>query len=155
MSSKHQLTGMTGVYLVAARLSSLGFIVSPTSRSAYGADLLVTDAKCKRSYAVQVKTNSVNFRYWLLSRRAKEMHSRNLIYALVNLRGDQPEYFLVPSLIVARHVRFSPRSKTRKADSYSVHLEDIAKYKEKWRVFRNTHGPTKPSSGRGKRRRAA
>jgi len=56
MASKHQLTGMTGVYLVAAELSKRGFIASPTSRSAQGADLLVTDTDCKRSFAVQVKT---------------------------------------------------------------------------------------------------
>lgn len=32
-----QITGMRGVYLVAAELSRLGFIVSPTSRGARGA----------------------------------------------------------------------------------------------------------------------
>ena len=35
-----QLTGMRGVYLVAAELSRLGFIASPTSRSAVGSDIL-------------------------------------------------------------------------------------------------------------------
>jgi hypothetical protein len=39
---------MRGVYLVAAELSRLGFIVSPTSRSAAGADLLVTSSSCSR-----------------------------------------------------------------------------------------------------------
>jgi hypothetical protein len=38
MASKHQMTGMLGVYLVAAELSKHGFIVSPTSRSAAGED---------------------------------------------------------------------------------------------------------------------
>jgi hypothetical protein len=42
MAIPTQLTGMTGVYLAAAELSRLGFVVSPTSRSARGADLLVT-----------------------------------------------------------------------------------------------------------------
>ena len=37
------ITGMRGVYLVAAELSKRGFIASPTSRGAQGADLLVTD----------------------------------------------------------------------------------------------------------------
>jgi hypothetical protein len=40
MRAKGYLTGMRGVYLVAAELSRLGFVVSPTSRSAVGADLL-------------------------------------------------------------------------------------------------------------------
>ena len=34
MANEGQMTGMLGVYLVAAELSRLGFIVSPTSRSA-------------------------------------------------------------------------------------------------------------------------
>jgi hypothetical protein len=49
---------MRGVYLVASELSRLGFIASPTSRSAIGADILVTDQKCKRTYSVQVKKNA-------------------------------------------------------------------------------------------------
>jgi hypothetical protein len=36
MASKQQMTGMRGVYLVAAELSKLEFIASPTSRSAIG-----------------------------------------------------------------------------------------------------------------------
>lgn len=43
------MTGMQGVYLVAAELSRRGFIVSPTSRSTRGADLLVTDKSCERA----------------------------------------------------------------------------------------------------------
>ena len=41
MANKSQLSGMRGVYLVAAELVARGFIVSVTSRSAAGADLLV------------------------------------------------------------------------------------------------------------------
>jgi hypothetical protein len=52
MASKAQMTGMLGVYLVAAELSGRGFIVSPTSRSAFGADLLVTDQQCKKAWSV-------------------------------------------------------------------------------------------------------
>ena len=136
MASKHQLTGMTGVYLVAAELSRRGFIASPTSRSAFGADLLVTDTKCQRSWAVQVKTNARTFGFWLLSQHADELRSRNLIYALVNLRKERTEYYLVPSRVVARCLRISRPSKTRKAYWYSVHTEDIVKYKDKWRVFK-------------------
>ena len=36
MASKGQLTGMRGVYLVAAELARLGFVASPTSRNAVG-----------------------------------------------------------------------------------------------------------------------
>ena len=58
MAIDRQLTGMTGVYLAAAELSHRGFIVSPTSRSARGADLLVSDQDCQKAWSVQVKTNA-------------------------------------------------------------------------------------------------
>jgi hypothetical protein len=102
MASKAQMTGMRGAYLVAAELSRLGFIVSPTSRSAVGADLLVTDQKCKRAYSVQVKTNATTFNLWLIGKKAKETVSDAHIYVLVNIRhskkkGEDIEYFVVPS----------------------------------------------------------
>src|SRR5947207_2182869 len=103
---KNQLTGMQGVYLVAAELSRRGFVASPTSRSAQGADLLVTDVNRQRSYAVQVKTNARTFGFWLLGAKAKDMVSDSLVYALVNLRDDT-EYYLVPSRIVAANMRVS------------------------------------------------
>ena len=56
MRAKAHMTGMLGVYLTAAELSRLGFIVSPTSRSAFGADLLVPDQHCRKTWSVQVKT---------------------------------------------------------------------------------------------------
>ena len=154
MASKHQLTGMTGVYLVAAELSRRGFITSPTSRSAYGADLLVTDAFCQRSYVVQVKTNARSFGFWLLSKNARVVKSRSLIYALVNLRKDRIEYFLVPSRVVAKNVKISRPSKTRKNYWYSVHLERIAKYQDGWRVFKQPKRPILRSTPARRKRRA-
>jgi hypothetical protein len=137
MASKHQLTGMAGVYLVAAELSKRGFIASPTSRSAQGADLLVTDTECKRSYAVQVKTNATTFKFWLLSKKAQTFQSKTLIYALVNLRKGTTEYYLVPSSYVARHIRISKPSKTRKSIWYSIHIDDMMekKYRDNWSIF--------------------
>lgn len=107
MAAKGQMTGMRGVYLVAAELTRLGFIVSPTSRSAAGADLLVTDQKCKRAFSVQVKTNARTFGFWLIGKKAREIVSDTHIYVLVNIRnsvrsGEKIEFFVVPSKIVAR-----------------------------------------------------
>jgi len=62
---KAQLTGMRGVYLVAAELSRLDFIASTTSRNAQAADILVTDQTCQRIFSVQVKTNAKAARFWL------------------------------------------------------------------------------------------
>ena len=137
MASKHQLTGMTGVYLVAAELSKRGFIASPTSRSAQGADLLVTDTECKRSFAVQVKTNASTFNFWLLSKKAQTFQSKTLIYAFVNLRRETTEYYLAPSSYVAKHVRISKLSKTRKSTWYSIHKDNMMekKFRNNWDIF--------------------
>jgi hypothetical protein len=50
------MTGMHGVYMAAAELTKRGMVVSPTSRSSFGADLLVTDQHFQKAWSVQVKT---------------------------------------------------------------------------------------------------
>ncbi len=104
MVNKYQ-TGMQGVYLVAAELTGRGFIVSVTSRNAFGADLLVTRQGCEMTWSVQVKTNRQTPSYWLLNSHAQGMKYPSHIYVFVNLRGnDRPEYYVVKSEFVAKHV---------------------------------------------------
>ncbi len=138
-----QLTGMRGVYQVAAELTRLGFIVSPTSRSAIGADLLVTDQKCKRAFSVQVKTNSKGSTFWLVGEKAKDMVSPSHIYVLVNFckdrenGGDKPFYWIVPSKIVSSKMS-SKTSVTGKGSTFhSINAFDIGKYADKWSLFGN------------------
>jgi hypothetical protein len=105
MATKGQMTGMLGVYLVAAELSRLGFIVSPTSRSAAGADLLVTDQECQKAWSVQVKTNKKPTNFWLVSAHAEKLKSDSHAYVFVNIRdGGRPEYVVAPSAHVAAKV---------------------------------------------------
>ena len=109
---KSQITGMLGVYLTAAELTNKGFIVSPTSRSAAGADLLVTDQKCQRAFSVQVKTQRQAANFWLVGLQAREINSPTHIYVFINLRGDnRPEYLVVPSEVVARKM-YEDKAKT-------------------------------------------
>ena len=126
--------GMRGVFLVAAELSRLGFIVSPTSRSSFGADLLVTDQSCRRAYSVQVKTNATVFNFWLLNKNAKELASPSHIYVLVNLRknGSEIEYFVMPSKIISEKMYIEKKKNTT---WYSFSLEDAEPFRNKWRVF--------------------
>lgn len=133
--SKHQLTGMTGVYLVAAELSRRGYIASPTSRSAQGADLLVTDIDCKNSFAVQVKTNATTFGFWLLGAKAKTFQAKTLVYAFVNLRKDRTDIYLVPSSFVAKNVNVSKPSATRKSEWHAIRLEKVERYQDNWEIF--------------------
>ena len=132
---KQQFTGMTGVYLVAAELSKREFIASPTSRSAVGADVLVTDAECDNSYSVQVKTNATTFAFWLLSKKSVTIHSRSHIYVFVNLRknGDV-EYFVVPSKYVVKNL-LETKSKNGKT-WYSISRKTVERYRDKWQIFK-------------------
>jgi hypothetical protein len=136
MASIQQLTGMRGVYLVAAELSRLGFIASPTSRSAIEADILATDQACQNTFSVQVKTNARTFNFWLLTKKAKEQVSTNHIYVLVNLRknksGETIEYFIVPSKVVSEKMTYS---KNKNSEWYAINQKDVEKYRDKWSIF--------------------
>jgi len=130
---KAQLTGMHGVYLVAAELSRLGFIASPTSRNAKGADILATDQSCQQAFSIQVKTNSIAANFWLVDKATTV--SRTHIYVLVNLKSKGakgPEYFIVPSTVVKERTVYS---KYPKSEFYSIYRKDILDYKDKWDIF--------------------
>jgi hypothetical protein len=125
---------MRGVYLVASELSRLGFIASTTSRSAVGADILVTDQSCRRAFSVQVKTNARTFDFWLLGKKAKDIVSDTHIYIFVNLRKRDPliEYFVVPSAVVAEKMTISD---SPKATWYSFWYMDAEACRDQWELF--------------------
>lgn len=140
MRANGQMTGMMGVYLTAAELTRLGFIVSPTSRSAFGADLLVTDRRCHRAWSVQVKTNRKAAKSWLLNAQVRDVHSESHVYVFANLKGEKrPDYFVVPSVVVARVHQIDRRQPNPTKPAiiwYWVHQNDMADYAEAWaKVF--------------------
>jgi hypothetical protein len=141
MASKGQMTGMLGVYLVAAELSRLGFIVSPTSRSAAGADLLVTDQECQKAWSVQVKTNKKPANFWLLGAHAAELKSDSHAYVFVNIRADKrPEYIVAASAHVAAKVTVSTSKKG--SVFYSFLRKDRPCEGEGWELLGDPHvGP--------------
>jgi hypothetical protein len=141
---KAQSTGMCGVYLVAAELSRRGFIASPTSRSARGADILVTDQLCQNAFSVQVKSNAGNPNFWLVGSNAKTIAPSNShIYVLVNLKsrkdGCQPEYHIVPSAVIHKRVTSGPWFSIYRDDNESKNIQGIAEFKDKWDVFGDPH----------------
>jgi hypothetical protein len=131
--SNSHLTGMRGVYLAAAELAKKGLIASPTSRSAKGADLLVTDRDCKKAWSVQVKTNASKAGNWLVNRDARRTYSPSFIYVFVSApkEHDEVEFFVVPSRIVAKKVK----TKRRKTGSIWRWYPRDNFYKSRWSVF--------------------
>ena len=79
-----QLTGMRGVYLTAAELARQGLIASPTSRSAQGTDLLVSNRNGQKTWSVQVKTNASRATNWLVNRTARHVYSPSYVYVFVS-----------------------------------------------------------------------
>lgn len=132
--TQQQQTGMRGVYLVAAELSSRGLIVSPTSRSAAGADLLVTDENCANAYSVQVKTNGKPVGFWLVGEKATRIGGRSHVYVFVNLqsRTGAHEFYIVPS----RHVREHTKKEKRPNSTwYALYKRDITKFQDRWSLL--------------------
>ena len=133
MASKSQMTGMLGVYLVAVELTKRGFIVSPTSRSAAGADLLVTDQDCCKAFSVQVKSDRTKSDFWLVGKKAKTAVSPTHIYVFVKIKnsvkhGESVDFYIVSSKSVeqlAYHEGKFP----------NIRVKNINKFKDRWKVF--------------------
>ena len=132
MQAGKHMTGMLGVYLTAAELTKRGFIVSPTSRSAFGADLLVTDQRCRKAWSVQVKANRKLALGWILNPHVADSHSESHIYVFVNLEEEEhPKYWIVPSAVVA-HIHKHHESKTGRSDWYWIGQKEMSGYDGKW-----------------------
>jgi len=135
MASKGQRTGMRAVFQVAAELVARGFIVSPTSRSAFGADLLVTNDSCSRAFSVQVKANSRPANFWLVGEKAKQLASPTHIYVLVNFDEGEGKhgYYIVPSKVVKRRMG---SSRSQKGSVWHfLSKEDAEEYRNAWKTF--------------------
>ena len=132
------MTGMLGVYLVAAELTRLGFIVSPTSRSAAGADLLVTDQECRKAWSVQVKTNKKPVNFWLVGAHGARLRSDSHAYVFVNIKKEErPEYIVAASAHVAdKVVKFTSQ---KGSVWYSFMRADRPFHSEGWELFGDPH----------------
>jgi hypothetical protein len=117
--------GMLGVHLTASELIRRGLIVAATSREAQGADLLVTDPACQRTWSVQVKaTQNRKAYYCLVGKGALNTSSSSHVWVFVNFEDDLPHFMVVPSKIIAKHVRRQPDRP------------------DGWLVFDRKHAPT-------------
>ena len=144
-----QTNGMRGVFLVASELARLGLIVSPTSRSARGADILATTQDCTRTYSVEVKTVTKN-RFWQLAEHAKSFKSRSHIYVFVRIqkaskkKAEMITYYPVKAEFVAKNARLPDPHKTAKSQyrrGYSIDLIKVYKGSEGIERFQGNWAP--------------
>ena len=101
------LAGVTGEYFVAAELSRQGYIASITLRNTKGVDILCSNSSATKTVGIQVKTSSGSNRDWILNQKAEDYFADNLFYIFVNLNDNKksPDFFIVPSKIVAKHTK--------------------------------------------------
>lgn len=131
------LVGASGVSFVAAELSRRGYIASVTLRNTRGIDILASNANTTRSVGIQVKTNRGKKKHWMLDHTAEHGKSKTLFYVFVNLNGSdqRPDYHIVPSAKVARHIvkdyqewrrRGHPETRIR------IFVDPKSKYLDRW-----------------------
>jgi hypothetical protein len=131
--------GAVGTYLVAAELVRRGYIVSALSQTAKGIDILAADRQTLRPLAVQVKCSQRQpGRAWLMTRTHEQVRADGLFYIFVHLPRTNtaaPEFFVVPSRVVAAYVARSHRDWLRKPGRKGQQRRDSA-----LRVFRDLEG---------------
>lgn len=129
VASKNQISGMRGVFLVAAELAERGFIVSPTSRSARGVDLLVTNPQGSRTFAVEVKS-AAKTTFWIVGKGAGKHPSGNNVWVFVKFgkQRERSRFFVVPSKYLRKFVRQGVMAPF-------VKRNDLLKYEDRWSAF--------------------
>jgi len=100
------LAGVAGEYYVAAELSRRGYIASVSLKNTRGIDILATNQDGTRSITIQVKTNQLAKREWVLNCKAEDFVADNHYYIFVSLSGQlsRPNFYIVPSLEVANQI---------------------------------------------------
>lgn len=127
---------MQGVFLVAAEGAKRGFIVCVTSRNAIGADLLATDGACKKTWSVQVKTNTKRASFWLTGKHARTATSDTHAYVFVTLNGKNgPEFHAVPSKYIASHTY------DKNGAWHSFERSELPPGSDDWSAFASTTDP--------------
>jgi hypothetical protein len=101
------ITGIAGEYLVAGELSRRDFMASITLRNNDSIDIHASKLSTNKIFAIQVKTTQSGRRNWMLNKKAESIKADNLFYVFVSFKKllERPEYFIVPSTIVADTVK--------------------------------------------------
>lgn len=145
MKKSNSSTALAGEYFVAAELAKMGHIALVTLRNTKSVDIFASNADGTRSVNIQVKTQSGNAHGWPLNNKAEKISSPHLFYVFVTLRGDRerPEYFIVPSKVVAKAITKSHaswlvmpgRDGRKHKDNPLRKFDDYEQYREKWETL--------------------
>jgi hypothetical protein len=89
-----------------------------------------------------VKTNVGRPTFWLLNKHSSVTKSDTHIYVLVNLgqknprqMREGPDFYVVPSRVLARRMRRTPPERRSSTVFYWIHRDKVKDYKNDWNVF--------------------
>ena len=140
---ENTLVGVAGEYYVAAELSIRGFLAAITLRNSRGIDSIASNSDASKSVSIQVKTSSYSNPKWILNKKAELYMGENHYYVFVALHqiGQRPDFYVVPSQIVAEHTLTSHSQwlagtksdgSARKDSAIRNFQDPDGKYKEAW-----------------------
>lgn len=131
------LAGVAGEYFVAAELSRRGWICSITLRNTPEVDILVTNKTTSRLATIQCKTNQSGRKVWQLRKSCEDDSSENHFYVFVNLGtvDELPTYHVVPSQVVADHVKYYHGLWLKKQKVVPPYAEDMRRYSDPSNVY--------------------
>ncbi len=156
-SRNSQLTGVSGVHYVVARLAYLGFHAVPTTRNVAGPDLLVSTLDGSRGVSIQVKTTAWAMRTrgrgvkkaphhyeWDIGWNSARINHLNLWFALVDLRNfeESPDVFLVPSKVIFEYFEGGDPETWIRA-RYHPKIDEMKSYKNNWTLLEQALGVNK------------
>jgi hypothetical protein len=172
MKDKTQI-GLAGEYYVLAQLSQRGFVSALTMGHTKGIDILVSDSDYNTLYRIEVKTTSkaihreslfgdTAFYSWTMSEKHESIADDRLYYCFVHLGAETelPKFFLVPSLIVARYVKWqhqywlsSRKNKVRNTAMrrFRIPVNDPDGYLMNWDALKPTTGRKEQTSSAARR----
>jgi hypothetical protein len=124
----------------------MGYVASLTLGNTKGIDVLVANQSASRSVGIQVKTSTSQRKEWILNSKAERFFGTSLFYVFVNLKDTltRPDFYIVPSKVVADYIRKTHRQWLRKpAKSGKPHKDSSMRkfrdsqgeYLEKWELL--------------------
>jgi len=145
----NQLTGVSGVHFVVARLSYVNLNAVPTTRNVPGPDVLVSNPSGSKAVSLQVKTTESALRTrgrgkqkkphhyeWDIGWSSAKLNHPNLFFGLVDLKSftELPDIFIVPSEVIFKYFERGDPAKWPRA-RYHPPLEDIRQFKNNWSLL--------------------
>jgi len=157
---ERQFIGNVGMFLVAAKLSSMNMIALPTSRNTKGYDIVVLNPQTDKGKGIQVKSSDKR-EFPVVGTRLRgyeEKINEKIVcdYVFVDVSSlDSPRFFTVPKNelkevlkdVVGDYIHKTRHRKpleelmaSEKTHNWVVDLNRIMKFEEKWQIILNAPG---------------